>query len=153
MKLTREQKKRIRKYNNDIYPLNLYVMRISDEELAMNYFDFYNSVEDMGNEESRDRFKINDHSALTILCRESSGPRGVLIMLPDFKDWSYSEIVDTITHESGHATTAFCDYLGMRPPTYDGGDEHFTYLLGWIAGCVANAYITFKQEDDETDTK
>ena len=47
MKLTREQKKKIRCYRNDIYPLNLYVARSSDIDLLNDYFVYYWTVEDM----------------------------------------------------------------------------------------------------------
>ena len=153
MKLTREQKKKIRCYRNDIYPLNLYVARSSDIDLLNEYFVYYWTVEDMQEDRPAKNNVESDESSLGMTCmvKEPNGSKGILIILEDLTKESFSKQVDVISHESTHAATAISNYLGLSIPSYDRGDEHYAYLLGWIAGCVANAFITFKQEDDGTD--
>ena len=153
MKLNKAQKKKIHRYHNDVYPLNLYVASGEDLDIINGFFDFYWTVESMREGVPNTNSLTDDGSALGLTClvvEKKTGSKGVLVVLEDLTEQTYQEQINTIAHESGHVTTAICQYLGIPTPTYDGGDEHFAYLLGWVAGCIANTFIEIKRQKDET---
>lgn len=152
MKLTRQEKRKIKAYANTIYPLNLYVTDARHLETVNNVFDFYWTVSSWREGVKNDNKLLEDETTLgltALVIEKNTGARGVLVVLENLDECSYKVQVDTISHESLHVTTAMCQYVGIPTPTYDEGDEHFAYLLGWVAGCIADAVVEFKKEKDE----
>ena len=59
----------------------------------------------------------------------------------------WDELADTIAHESTHAADAIFDYIYASGQSYDNGNEPYAYLLGYIAGRIANTVIRWKERN------
>ena len=44
--------------------------------------------------------------------------------------------VETISHESVHVASCIFNDCGLRMGFADQQDEHFAYLVGWVAKCI-----------------
>lgn len=120
----------MRTYNPSIYPTNL-IIASSVEELNGKYKN------DIGG----DLIKT-DHSAATTykMFGRKDGFAAIGIVL------HCKPTIETIAHEAFHAAQDMLTYI-QQDFVYDGTNESWAYLIGWIALCIED-FINkeFKEE-------
>ena len=119
-------------FNPCIYPRLLWVVIGNTELVTENFTDRnHNELDekdfcDCDGATSRARCKANDR-------------QGSLIWIP-----SHSlDDVNTIAHEAVHATNFIFNDLEVDF-NFD-SDEHYAYMVGWVAGCVQMAINEYKK--------
>lgn len=125
-----------KKYRNiilyqSLYPFNLYVTTIDDWDIALEFFDFFHTIEDLISDNSgRKPNRMKSAGAATYLVREkNTRAAGALIVLDDMG-------CTTLAHESIHFSDALYDYLGMSAAGYNDGNEQYAYLVTWCVACL-----------------
>lgn len=125
--------------------MTLYVGLYSDWESAKKKFNFYPSIEDLNHNvigQPDDEMQGSWGTTWLVRPKKPGSDAGVLILLNDgVLVENYSLLFDLIAHESGHATDAVFQYVGGNITNFDGGNENYMYLLGWIAGRVGEYLI------------
>ena len=102
-------------YDPQIYPVGLVLSRAEDE-INKHY---------IGNEGSP--IEARDAIATTYRLKRKTGPyHAVGIVLRK------KPTIQTISHEAFHATHTIMEFIG-NDFVYDGTNESWAYLLGWIA--------------------
>lgn len=145
----------IQYYENKIYPLDLFVCIGETAEKLNRKFRFYRTLDGCRagdpNEEATMDPQIPLMTGCTTLARtkDKYGIPCVVITLNtdmiNIAEWS--ELADTIAHESTHAADAIFDYIYASGQSFDNGNEPYAYLLGYIAGRIANTVITWKEKN------
>ena len=110
----------IHQFENAIYPRKLWVAVCDNEEAVNKRFgvDFENS----------DRWQ-----AYVFSCTDSeSGNLGVCCI---FRRKKYLT-VKNIAHEAVHVASNIFNDCNMTMGFDNGKDEHFAYLVGWVADCI-----------------
>lgn len=105
-----------------IYPVGLCISK-SIEELQKYYTDADgNKLE-----------KSDDAYATTYRMKRKGKHKGIAVGIV-FWD---KPVIDTIAHESFHAADFIFKHIGADFCS-DGSNEHWAYLIGWIAGCCGD---------------
>lgn len=68
---------------------------------------------------------------------KSTGLLGILIVVFKIDDMDTA----TIAHESVHVADFYYEVAGCNAEDFTDGNEAYAYLVGWVAGCVANVLI------------
>lgn len=137
-------------YSPEIYPIYLYVGTRDNLEEANKIFDAYDTISDAANNTNPGKisFEKDTTTAITIAVREiATGSIGLLILIDLERSNSMSTETETISHESVHVADGMFDHLGLVKSTYEEGNEHYAYLVGWVAGKVSNYIIEYKKNE------
>jgi hypothetical protein len=137
-------------YSPEIYPIYLYVGTRDNLEEANKLFDAYDTISDAANNTNPGKisFEKDTTTAITIAVREiATGSIGLLILIDLERSGSMSTETETISHESVHVADGMFDHLGLTKSTYEEGNEHYAYLVGWVAGKVSNYIIEYKKNE------
>lgn len=113
-------------FDPTIYPRKLWVVKnasISDvSKLFYNYDKTEISIPDTYANNSKGLvFRVRDRNA---------GFYGVMVMLFGKCD------IETVAHESVHVASCIFSDCGIFMGFDDGQDEHFAYLVGFVADCI-----------------
>lgn len=137
-------------YSPEIYPIYLYVGTRDNLDEANKVFDAYDTVLDAakGINPGVISFSKGSTTAITVAVREKeTGSIGLLVLI-DMKYYdSMFTITDTIPHEAVHVADGMFDHLGLKKSTFEEGNEHYAYLVGWIAGKISNYIIEYKKKE------
>lgn len=110
-----------------IYPVGLCVAR-SIDELRKHYVDT-----DGKELEQRTEKEMEGVVATTYRMNPRKKGRGIAIGIIFWQ----KPVIDTIAHEAFHAADYILKYIGADFCS-DGSNEHWAYLIGWIAGCCGD---------------
>lgn len=128
----------IHQFDPVIYPRKIWVVATKDENIVKNNFSERN-----GEEMTFSDCTGNEAIASVIPCtQKGSGFYGFLIWIQDKKKFD----VGTVAHESVHVASQIFNDTGMTLGFTNGRDEHYAYLVGWIADCI-NQVKTGKFKD------
>lgn len=128
----------IHQFDPVIYPRKLWIVSTKDEKIIKNNF-----TERDGKEMVFEDSIGNEPIASVISCtQKGSGFYGFLIWIQDNKKFD----VGSFAHESVHVASQMFYDMGMQMGFTDGRDEHYAYLVGWIADCI-NQVKTNKFKD------
>lgn len=132
-------------YQN-FYPFNLYVITIDDWDIALEFFDFFSTIEKLRSDKPGvEVSKLEGAAAATYLVREKrTRSVGALIVLDDAG-------CSTLAHESIHFSDALYDYLGMYSTGYDDGNEQYAYLVTWCVECLEQ-FVEWKERKTTEET-
>ena len=132
-------------YRN-LYPVNLYVSTLDNWDDVYNFFDFFQTIKDLRNDDPTDIAKPVYIEGATYLVREKNTRSvGVLILLA-------SNRCPILAHESIHYADAVYDYLNMYSSGYDEGNEQYAYLITWCVECLED-FIECKKRERKTTRK
>ena len=109
-----------------IYPVGLCISK-SIEELRKHYV-----AEDGSELEPRTEEERKGVTATTYKMNRRKG-HGCAVGIVFWK----KPVIDIIAHEAFHAADYIFNELGVDFVT-DGSNEHWAYLIGWIAGCCGD---------------
>lgn len=137
-------KNNIKEYDPQIYSRKLWLATENDINYILSTFDLFSAA---------DTSKVNDNPSktlndmvddVTIACvipveRKSDGMLGALLILYNTEECGTS----TIAHESVHVADYICDELGIYTGSLS-DNEHYAYLVGWVAGKVSEYLIYTK---------
>lgn len=128
------------------YPFNLYVITIDDWDIALEFFDFFATIEKLRSDKPyMEVSKMEGAAAATYLVREKNTRSvGALIVLDEIG-------CSTIAHESIHFSDALYDYLGMSSTGYDDGNEQYAYLVTWCVECLEQ-FVEWKERKTTEET-
>ena len=132
-------------YSPDIYPVYLYVGSKDDLDEANEIFDGYDTLVDAANDEDPGTIVFDrDTTAATTVCvkEKNTGSIGLLVLIDFGKIEDMTS--EVIAHESVHVADGMFDHLGLTKQSYKEGNEHYAYLVGWIAGSISNYIIQYK---------
>lgn len=145
----------IQYYENKIYPLDLFVCIGETADKLNKKFRFYRSIDGCRsgdqNKEAIMDVQVPSMTGCTTLARTKDKyetPCVVITLnasMTSIAGWD--ELADTIAHESTHAADAIFDYIYASGQSYDNGNEPYAYLLGYIAGRIANTVIEWKERN------
>jgi hypothetical protein len=117
---------KIHEFVNEIYPRILWIV-VDSEETVKDCFlhDDDSLIED-------ESFKDAFATTISVVEKSSRAGRGIVIHFSRrLLDEGGSQIVSTISHESVHAANQIFTPIGVSYTMYS--DEHFAYLVGWVA--------------------
>lgn len=137
----------IKKYELDLYPVNLWVGTYQDFSETKKKFEFYEDIPGMhANKPAEYVPDVSHGAAVTFIVREKkSTEKGILILInDDFIDNVDFFVFDIVTHETVHATDYIWQLIGAEHN--DNVDEPFAYLAGWIAGKIGQYYLDLIKE-------
>lgn len=121
-----EQKSLIHQFDPTIYPRLLWVVKGGSHDYIHNAFSDYNGDKLLIPDDYKDRY-----GAMVFRVKMKSNKRlGNLVWLVSKKD------VDTIAHESVHVASNIFSDCNIAMGFNDGQDEHFAYLVGFVADCL-----------------
>lgn len=124
---------KIKKYSNELYPYGVWVANDIDADSLTDMFTFLcNDDTEISEEDAKKMLEDDGAYATTYrIIYKKDDTAGSLIVI-------YRDIdIDTIAHEAGHVTQDVAEFLGFDFVS-KGANEHFMYLLGWIAGRIDN---------------
>lgn len=75
--------------------------------------------------------KIIVLAATSPVFKRENGDRGILICFRNKSSLNF----DIVSYESCHAADYICEELGITGQSFSENNEHYTYLVGWIAKC------------------
>ena len=117
--------KKISEFENEVYPRILWIAYDNENDVK----EQFESGE--GEEINDDAFEHAFASCLPVV-RKSDSRKGVVIHFSKVLiDEGGSQIVSTISHEAVHAANMIFREIGVNYTKYE--DEHFAYLVGWVA--------------------
>lgn len=131
-----------------LYPRTLWIVNCEDEDpiKLTNRFIFYLNLPGWNqiNKEIEEELTSASDSAIAgcyAVEEKSTGKLGLLLVLFKIDD------VDTsiVAHESVHVADYFYEVCGCNSEDFSEGNEAYAYLVGWVAGCVANVLIKEKE--------
>lgn len=134
---------KVHKYET-LYPRTLWVVNVENEDPIglLNRFIFYlNSPGwDKINKNIEEEFDKASATAIAgcyAVEEKTTGKLGLLLILFQL------DAVDTaiVAHESVHVADYFYEVCGCNSEDFSEGNEAYAYLVGWVAGCVANVLI------------
>lgn len=147
----KKTKAKIVAYDPEIYPVCLYVGTRECVKEANILFDAYDNVQDLAEDKDKGIIVFSkSNQAITACVKEKeTGTAGLLVLLDLNNMKEYYTSVDTIAHESSHVADAMFEYLGIVKNDYEKGNEHYAYLVGWIAGRISNYLINYTNNEKE----
>lgn len=142
---------KIHKYET-LYPRTLWVVNVKNEDpvALTNKFIFYKNVPGWREIDKHiDDELVESVDSVIAGCyvveEKSTGKYGLLLILFMIEEVNTS----TIAHESVHVADYFYEVCGCNSEDYSDGNEAYAYLVGWVAGCIANVLI--KEKDGKTE--
>lgn len=124
----KKKKNQIHKFFPTIYPRKLWVAKKLSLEQVNDVFSSYNGGEV---DDEWDDKMIGISKAIVFKAMErKSGEYGVFVLIND------SLNIADIAHESVHVASCIFDDCGMTMGFGGGKDEHFAYLVGFVADCI-----------------
>lgn len=133
-----------------IYPRTLWIINMTEENPTVieNRFLFFKNLPgweiiDNNVESELLEAKRTATAGCYPVQERSTGKLGVLLILFDMDDVN----TNIIAHESVHLADFFYEACGMNAEDFTDGNEAYAYLVGWCAGCVANAITKEKQNE------
>lgn len=114
-------------FSPEIYPRKLWICICDKESIIEERFSL-----DSKYSSSNDSFSTEGCHALACAVQDkSNNNKGCLIVFAKKKNINF----DIVSHESVHAADYICQELGILSQEFSGGNEHYAYLVGWIAKC------------------
>ena len=137
------KKMQIDKYEFQIYPRDLWIVIGKDADKMSKLFTFYyTDKRKIINENVKDIVDEPNFAAMTCSVADNKTTKyGVLLYIPNIKDFLESDI----SHEAVHIADYIFQEMGMNTENFEQGNEHYAYLVGWIAGRIANSLIKNKE--------
>lgn len=134
---------KVHKYET-LYPRIFWIVNYSENFPTMltNKFIFYENTPgwDVVNKGIEDELR-NAYSTAIAGCyaveEKSTGRFGLLMVIFRIDDMDTS----IIAHESVHVADYYYEVCGCNSEDFSEGNEAYAYLVGWVAGCVANVLI------------
>lgn len=142
---------KIHKYEN-LYPRTFWIANLDegDPTKLLNRFTFF--VNEPGwNRVKKDMEEELDsaYTAAIAACypveEKTTKKLGVLLVVFNMDSMD----TDIIAHESVHVADYFYEVTGCNTEDFTEGNEAYAYLVGWTAGCIANALI--KENNEKTE--
>lgn len=134
---------KIHKYET-IYPRTLWIVNCSKEHPVhlMHKFIFYLNTPGWNqvNKNIEEELSNADNTATAgcyVVEEKSTGKLGILMVIFRLEDMDES----IIAHESVHVADFYYEVCGCNAEDFTDGNEAYAYLVGWVAGCVANVLI------------
>ena len=135
-----------------IYPRTLWIVNCNDDnpKTLTNRFKFYvnspgwkelhkNILEEL------DDAVVQAIAGCYIVEEKSTGDLGILLVIFRIDGMTTA----SIAHESVHIADFYYEVAGCNSEDYTEGNEAYAYLVGWIAGCIANVLI--KERNGKTE--
>lgn len=114
-------------FSPEVYPRKLWICVSKDVKEIESRF-----VLDKKYSNESDSFSTENSMALCCAVENKADYRkGVLIIFAEKKCLNF----DVVSHESIHAADYICQELGILSQEFSSGNEHYAYLVGWIAKC------------------
>lgn len=142
---------KVHKYET-LYPRVLWITNVTEEDpiKLLNRFTFYINEPGWGriNKNAEDELYDAQNAAIAgcyPVEDKTTGKLGVLLVM--FNTDSMS--TDIVAHESVHIADYFYEVCGCNSEDFSEGNEAYAYLVGWVAGCIANVLI--KEKDGKTE--
>lgn len=141
---------KVHKYET-LYPRTLWIVNCDDEDATklLNKFTFYLNVPGWNqvNKNIEEELESASDSAIAgcyAVEEKSTGKLGLLMVIfqVDTMDTSI------VAHESVHVADYFYEVCGCNSEDFSDGNEAYAYLVGWVAGCVANVLIKERNETE-----
>lgn len=127
-----------------IYPRTLWVVNCDkDDPLTLtNKYIFYLNTPGWNEVDKNIKDELINASNTAIAgCyvveEKSTGKLGLLLIMFNIDDMDTS----IVAHESVHVADYFYEVCNCNSEDYSDGNEAYAYLVGWIAGCIANVLI------------
>ena len=127
-----------------IYPRTFWIVNSSKEHPndLLKRFIFYKNTPgwqeiDKNIDEELDNAKDTATAGCYVVEEKSTGLLGVLLVI--FRDEDMNSSI--IAHESVHIADFYFEVTGCNSEDFTEGNEAYAYLVGWAAGCIANALI------------
>lgn len=134
---------KIHKYET-LYPRTLWIVNCDEEDATklMNKFTFFLNTPGWNqvNKNIEEELENASNSAIAgcyTVEEKSTGKLGLLMIIFRMDDMDTS----IIAHESVHVADYFYEVCGCNSEDFSDGNEAYAYLVGWVAGCVANVLI------------
>jgi len=121
----------IHEFDPVIYPRRLWIVVTDDIKILRENFEFEEDCENYFERSAAFVFNVSQKETRMI---------GVCICFVRRKHFT----IKNISHESVHAASSIFDGLGMSMGFNDGKDEHYAYLVGWIAECCERVKLNKK---------
>lgn len=131
-----------------IYPRILWIVNVenNDPDILLNKFIFFKNFPGWNEIDSNVGSELTDAQMTAVagcyvVQERSSGKLGLLLVIFNLEDVESS----IIAHEAVHVADFFYEACGMNSEDFTDGNEAYAYLVGWVAGCIANAITKEKQ--------
>ena len=114
-------------FSPEIYPRKLWICINPVENILDEQFRIDNKY-------GSGDFKFDKEYSLATtspVFKRESGDRGILICFRNKSSLNF----DIVAHEACHAADYICEELGIIGQSFSENNEHYTYLVGWIAKC------------------
>lgn len=142
---------KVHKYET-LYPRTLWIVNCDDEDATklLNKFIFYLNIPGWNqiNKDIEEELESASDSAIAgcyAVEEKSTGKLGLLMVIFQIDGMDTS----IVAHESVHVADYFYEVCGCNSEDFSDGNEAYAYLVGWVAGCVANVLI--KEKDGKTE--
>lgn len=134
-----------------LYPRTLWIANCTYEDpiQLLNKFKFYLNTPgwDKVNNNMEEEFETAKNTA-TAACyvaeEKSTGKLGLVMVIFSIEDMDTS----IVAHESVHVADFYYEVCGCNSEDFTDGNEAYAYLVGWVAGCVANVLIKERHETE-----
>ena len=142
---------KIYKYET-LYPRTLWIVNCDEEDATklVNKFTFFLNKPgwDQVNKNIEEELENASNSAIAgcyAVEEKSTGKLGLLMIMFQV------DTIDTsiVAHESVHVADYFYEVCGCNSEDFSDGNEAYAYLVGWVAGCIANVLI--KENNGKTE--
>ena len=123
---------KIHEFDPVIYPRKLWIVVTNNPQVIKDNFEYDSDPEN---------FFGGGHAAMVISCsQKETNLIGVCICFTKHKHLT----TKNIAHESVHAASYMFSACNMSMGFEDGKDEHYAYLVGWIAECCEKVKLNKK---------
>lgn len=140
-----QKKLQIDKYDFHVYPRLLWVVIGKNAHKIADLFTFYYTSKDkIINSDILKNLESGLFAAGTYSIHDNkTGQYGVLLYIPVLDNFDNTDIA----HEAVHIADYIFQETGMYTEDFADGNEHYAYLVGYIAGCISNSIIKAKKDD------
>lgn len=149
----KKTKAKIVAYDPEIYPVYLYVGTVECLNEANKLFDGYDTMQDASNDQNPGDIVVSNDKVdgVTVCVREKkTGAVGLLVLINT--KLAKNTVSEVVPHESVHVADGIFDYLGIVKSNYEHGNEHYAYLVGWVAGRISNYLINYTNKENNNGT-
>jgi len=114
-------------FSTEIYPRKLWIHIGVNKSTIEDRF-----ILDEAYSNDSDSFDTSGCNALVCAVRDKSdNKKGAIIIFTEKKNINF----EVVSHEAVHVADYICQELGILSQEFSGGNEHYAYLVGWIAKC------------------
>lgn len=138
---------KVHKYET-LYPRSLWIVNYYEEDPTMltKKYIFYKNLPgwkevDKDIEKELSSAEDNAIAGCYVVEERSTGTLGLLLVIFRINDMDTA----TVAHESVHVADYFYEVCGCNSEDFTDGNEAYAYLVGWVAGCIANVLIKERQ--------